>query len=83
MEPAEEVKKEMHRSSIARNWCSKAKITETKFKWIIDGDFQRDAEAKIEFGDSVQKELEQIVRGRRRTKAEGRQVTDEDSLKGQ
>ena len=42
----EEVKKERRCSSIARRWWSKAKIAETKL--IIDDDFQRKAEAKID-----------------------------------
>ena len=59
---------------------AKLKLPETKL--IIDDDFQRKAEAKIDIEkNSEQKEPEwQIVRRRRRTKAEGRHATDEDSL---
>ena len=81
MHAGEELKKERHCSSIARRWWSKAKIAETKL--IIDDDFHRKAEAKIgNAKNSGQTESEwQIVRRRRRTKAEGRHATDEDSLK--
>ena len=79
-EEAEDVKKEMRSSGIRRRW-SRKKNAETEL--IVGDDFQRKAEAKIEFeGDSGQKEPEwQLVRRRRRTKAEGRQDSDEDSLK--
>ena len=92
VEAAEEVKMKMHAAyevvkkerlcfSIARMWWSKAKNAETKL--IIDDDFQRKAEAKIDNEkNSGQKDTEwQTVGRKRRTKAEGRHAIDEDSLK--
>ena len=43
---AEEVKRERHCSSIARRWWGKAKIAEAQL--IVDDDFQKKAEAKID-----------------------------------
>ena len=84
-EGVEEVKKEskkvnVHGSCLQSRW-RRAKSAETDL--VIGKDFHKKTEAKIELEeDSGQKEPEwQVVRRRRRTKAEERLVLDEDSQK--
>ena len=77
-ETAEEVKKEMHRSTNARMWWSKAKIAETQL--TIDHDFQRKLKQRSRKQIEDKEPEWQIVR-RRRTRTGGGQNTDEDFLK--